>query len=1134
MASYRRLTQAFGAALLVLACVFAAQAQVTTGNVRGIVTDPNGAVVPNAKVTITDTKTNNSQTTQSSSEGEYEFKNLLAGDYTITVEAANFKPLTLTDVHVSLNQTTDVPTTLTVGQLQGETVTVSAGGAELVQTTTTTLSKGFTERQAVELAQTTAGVAGGGQGGIYNLALIAPNVSSSGGVGVGAGGSVGGQRPRNNNFTVDGIDNNRKDVTGPAIYVSPETISEFSLLSNQYSAEFGRSTGGQFIVATKSGTNDFHGTVYEFLQNRHLNALDTLQKNAGVVRDTSAGDLANPRFDYNRFGGNIGGPIYFPHFGEGGPTVYSGKNKLFFFFSYERQQLGQAASPGGLVAPTAAGFATINSLPGLSARNVSIFNTYVPRAPVQGTTATGAPRFITVAGTPIPVGPIAFAAPNFANEDNYVINIDYTQSSKTQHRGRFIYDNLRSIDFAANLPAFFTNVPTDGRLFSYSLFHNFTPSVSNEMRLSYRRYSNTTPVPNIGFPGLDAFPNIQLDDLAALQIGPDPNAPQFSIENNYQIIDNLSYTRGNHSFKFGGDFRKSISPQSFVQRQRGDYEYGTTDLFLRDITPDQFGERTVGSSAYYGDQKILFAFAQDDWRFRPNLTFNLGLSYSYQQLPFGARQQVQNSIASVPGLIEFREPRAQKKNFAPRVGFAYSPSYESGWKNLLFGNGNKSSLRVGFSMAYDVIFDNLYILSLPPQSNQTRDLTQAQLRGGAPNFLANGGISSTPNPIGNNAAAARSATSGFIPDQQVPYAITWTGSYQRQFLNDWALELRYVGTRGIHLLTQNRLNVRSIVTPQRFLPTFLARPSQAQLDALPTTLDDLLNISPLVPAYENAGFSDNFLVGFLSNGNSTYHGGSAQLTRRFTRGFQLSGAYTWSHLIDDTTAEVFSTVLSPRRVEDFQNLRKERADSALDRRHRFVLSSIYDLPWFTHSKNAVTRLALGGLSFAGTLTFESGEKATVRSGVDSNLNLDNAGDRSITNVGGVEGTSSTVTALTNSAGDVVGYLANNPNAQYIQAGLGALSNTARNTLQLPGINNLDFSIFKNFWISENKRFQIRADLFNAFNHPQYVPGSINSVTPIATTGVTDINTVGRTFFNVPDQVFSSHPRNIQLAVRFNF
>ncbi|HYY41972.1 MAG TPA: hypothetical protein VE775_04520, partial [Pyrinomonadaceae bacterium] len=341
------------------------------------------------------------------------------------------------------------------------------------------------------------------------------------------------------------------------------------------------------------------------------------------------------------------------------------------------------------------------------------------------------------------------------------INIDYTQSSKTQHRGRFIHDNLRSIDFAANLPAFFTNVPTDGRLFSYSLFHNFTPSVSNEMRLSYRRYLNTTPVPNIGFPGLDAFPNIQLDDLAALQIGPDPNAPQFSIENNYQVIDNLSYTRGNHSFKFGGDFRKSISPQSFVQRQRGDYEYGTTDLFLRDITPDQFGERTVGSSAYYGDQKILFAFAQDDWRFRPNLTLNLGLSYSYQQLPFGARQQVQNSIASVPGLIEFRAPRAQKKNFAPRVGLAYSPSYESGWKNFLFGNGNKSSLRVGFSMAYDVIFDNLYILSLPPQSNQTRDLTQAQLRGGAGNFLANGGISSTPNPIGNNVAAARSATSGF-------------------------------------------------------------------------------------------------------------------------------------------------------------------------------------------------------------------------------------------------------------------------------------------------------------------------------------------------------------------------------------
>lgn len=264
---------------LLAALTGAAFAQQTTGNVRGIVKDPSGAVVPNAKVTLRAPQTNTALNTQSNGAGEYEFKTVPIGDYQIAVEAAGFKSLTLSGVRVQLNQTTDATANLAVG-LQGESIEVSAGGVELVDTTTTNLAKGFNARQVVELAQT-ATVDGAG---IYSLALLAPNVSSSGGVGVGVGGSVGGQRPRNNNFVVDGVDNNDKAVTGPQIYVSPEVVAEFSLLANQYAAEFARSTGGQFITATKSGTNEFHGTAYAFIQNRRLNALDTLQKTAGVTR----------------------------------------------------------------------------------------------------------------------------------------------------------------------------------------------------------------------------------------------------------------------------------------------------------------------------------------------------------------------------------------------------------------------------------------------------------------------------------------------------------------------------------------------------------------------------------------------------------------------------------------------------------------------------------------------------------------------------------------------------------------------------------------------------------------------------------------------------------------------------------
>jgi hypothetical protein len=638
---------------------------------------------------------------------------------------------------------------------------------------------------------------------------------------------------------------------------------------------------------------------------------------------------------------------------------------------------------------------------------------------------------------------------------------------------------------------------------------------------------------------LDQFPNIQLNDLG-INIGPNPNAPQFGFENNYQIVNNLSYFAGNHSTKFGIDARKIISPQSFVQRQRGDYTYNSTETFLRDISPE-FAERSVGVSPYYGDQILTFAYAQDDWRIRPNLTLNLGVNYSWQQVPFTARQQSLNAVSSVPGLLVFREPKSQKKNFAPRVGFAYSPGSNTGVLGYLFGGGGKSSIRAGFSMAYDVIFDNLYILSLPPQFSQTRNAAA-----GTANFLAGGGISPTPNPI-TNPAVAKASTSAYIPDQEVPYSMTYTLSFQRQFAQDWSFETRYLGTRGVHLLTQNRINARARVDQSNFLPTFFSAPTQAQIDALTLTRAQLEARSPIVPAYDAAGFNQNFITAFLSNGNSTYHALSTQLNRRLSNGWQATAAYTWSHLIDDTTAEVFSTVLSPRRVQDFQNLRAERANSALDRRHRFVVSSVYDLPFFTNSTNWFARSILGGFSFAGTYSWESGPFATVRSAVDSNLNFDNAGDRTILNPNGVRGTASTVTPLLRScpapcsltnAQRTVGYLATNPNAQYIQAGVGALATAGRNTLQLPGINNLDFSIFKNFQIYENVKIQLRADLYNALNHAQYTPGSVNGVEPVGVTSspATSLLGVGLnpTLFNRPDLVFSSHPRVIQLALRLNF
>jgi len=1136
--------------LWVLALANSVHGQVTTGTIRGVVKDQTGAVIPNATITLTDPKTKTSQTAQSGSAGDYQFNNLQVGTYQITVQPpadSNFATLTLNDVRVKLNEVTDVPAVMQPGETTAS-VTVSAAGAELVDATSLNLAKDFSSRQVVDLAQTGEGA------GIYNLALISPNVVSSGGVGLGTGGSVGGQRPRDNNFIVDGIDNNDKAVSGPQIYISPESVAEFNLLTNQASAEFARSTGGQFITVTKSGGNDFHGSAFEFFRNKELNALDNLQKLSGITRET------NPRLDQNRFGFNIGGPLYLPRFGEGGPWTYpwSGKNKLFFFFQFERTGLGQAASPGNVSAPTAEGLALLQNLSGVSANNLAQFRQFVPVAATSNGTIPVCTVPRDAAGDcpasselDVPVGNISFAAPNFQNDRNIVFNLDFNQSSKTVHHSRFIFDRNRTIDNTATFPEFFALVPTDGRLFSYTLIHNFTPKLTNETRLAYRRYVQRFPVPDIGYPGLDQFPNIDLDDLG-FSIGPNPNAPQFTIENSYQVVDQATYNFGRHSLKFGVDWRNIISPQSFVQRQRGDYEYPNLDLFLRDIQPS-FGERTVGASPYYGNQHLFYGFVQDDWRLKPRLTLNLGLNYVYQQVPHSARLQPLNAIANVPGLLTFDEPKAQTKNFAPRVGFAYAPDFQDGLLHRIFGASDQSSIRASFAMAYDTIVDNLYILSLPPQFNQTIDVG-TNFPGTplvTPDFLANGGIPPTVLPgATTDSEAARAATSAWIPDQQVPYSLSWSLTYQREFRRNYVIEVRYLGSRGIHLPTQNRINIQDRVFdgPGGFLPTFFSTPSQTAIDNLTASLADIQARSNILPQYLAAGFTSG-IAAFLANGNSTYHAGSASLTRRLSEGFQLSAAYTWSHLIDDSTAEVFSTVLSPRRVQDFQNMTAEKADSALDHRQRFVVSGLYDLPFFKNPAHHFAHSVFGGISMAGTLAFESGEKATVLSGIDSNQNGDPAPDRAIVNLNGVANTSSLVTPLLRScaafnedgtcaipdAERIVGYVADNPNAQYIQAGLGALPNAGRNTLQLPAIQNLDFSIFKNFAIGEgSKKIQLRADFYNAFNHPQYVPGSVNGVELTATTGVAQINTVGQPDFNVPSHVFTSHPRVIQLALRFDF
>ncbi|HET8546482.1 MAG TPA: TonB-dependent receptor [Bryobacteraceae bacterium] len=1055
-------------------------AQTSDANLTGTIVDPSRAAVPGALLKLTNQDTAVAWTATSDEQGVYRFSNMPVGRYTLEAVSDGFGRVTVRDVVLQLNVTQTVNLLLQVAAAASAVTVVEASPA--LDTTTAGLHSSFGSRQAVQIPLTSDGTLG-----VLNVSLLSAGVASSGGIGYGTGPSIGGQRPTNNNFMIEGVDANNRAVTGPIINISNEAAAEFTLQQNQFSPEFGHSSGGQFNTILKSGTNQIHGSVYEYFQNRNLNAVD-----AGYAR---VGVLSNPRFDQNRFGGSVGGPIR--------------RDRLFYFGALEYHTTGQQASSGATFVPTADGMRTLEGLSGVNRTNLDVLKRYTPAAAQRA-------MDITVLGNAIPVGMVNTAAPSYINHTRPVASADYNISERDQLRARWIGYRSDSVDPSASLAEFFTPVQIRNHVASIVHFHTFSPVLLSEVRLGYNRSVEDHPAGPQEFPGLDAFPTLQFDDLS-LGLGPFFAYPQSNRSNIYQLATNVSWTRGRHALKFGYDGRKQNSANFFVMRQRGEYAYRTLERYLLDLTPD-FASRSVGGFPFVGNLLSHYLFANDEFRLRPNLVVSLGLRYEFVDVPHGSQQQALNALSSVPGVIEFRSPKPGYRDFAPRVALAWAP-----------GTTGRTSLRAGFGMAYDQVYQNLGINSLPPQFFTTVD-AHAERPADLPGFLAGGGIPATSVPIAN-AQTARMLTSAWIPDQQRPYSIQWNAGVQQVLARDYIFETRYLGTRGVHLPMQLLLNRVAGVSSARSLPTWLARPSQADLDALALSLDDLKPVNALAPY----GFVRG-ITSFQPRGNSSYHGLATQLTRRYANGLQFVVAHTWSHNIDDSTATVASTLLTPRRPQDFFNLGTERADSALDRRQRFTAGWIYDAPWFANDSNLLRRHLLAGWSFSGTYMAETGAWATVRSGLDANQNADPVGDRSLVNPAGVDGRSSAVTALKNSAGRVVGYLAADPSARYIQAGAGVLPNGGRNTLRLPGINNFDLSLGKKVRVSDRAFVQFRAEAYNAFNHSQFVPGFANSanlrarVTPAAN----GLLITGNPLFNRTDLAFESNSRTMQLVLRLEF
>ncbi len=1134
--------QILGVALAFVLFSVCALAQRTTGTLRGQVLDPQGAVVPNAKVSVTNQATGVASSAQTTSAGTYNFPALIPGRYSVSVESGGFKSYVKHDVTVLADQDNVADAQLQLGTAS-ETVEVQGGSVE-VQTTSSSLNNNYNSSDVLNLPN-----AGGAlNGSPLNLAVLAPNVTAQPGGVQGVGGSVGGTRPRDNNFTIDGVDDNNLGVTGPNSTVIPDAVAEFSLQTNQFSAEYGHSAGGQFNLITKTGTNNWHGSGEWYAQNRNLNSVDNLTKQA-----IDAGTIPGvPAYDNNRFGGTVGGPLV--------------KNRWFIFGAYEYTTLHGQGSPTSVIAPTASGLSTLQGM----AVNPSVSNvlTNYPVAPLndQGS--------IAVNGSSIPVGNLVIISPEFQREHDLVVNTDLS-AGHHQFGTRFLFNQEKFILPVNSTQSQFNQLePVRSRKVALTDTWTISDHTINDLRLQYSYY----------FLGLDnpcsaCPPDVTIAELGNTTVGPADH--QFQKQNTYQIVDNLSWSHGKHTFKWGGQYTHYIYPQFFLPRSYGDYWYDTMQTLVNDGVPENSGRtlRNAGSGYFLGTQSAIYGFAQDDFKVSPRLTLNLGLRYEYWTNPVGGKTQALNAISNVPGVISFGVPKTDKNNFAPRVGFAFDPT----------GSG-KTAIRGGFGMSYDVKFQNFASITLPPQLQS--ELTEQSACTLTPQpswcasgagFLAGGGLPQTYIPPADQ-AAARALTTSYIDDTVMPKIMTWSLSVQHELYHNATLEARYLGTRGISLPVQYRRNKISYFdaggTP---LPTYLSGSSIPTTFSATTPTDT--NFYNFV--FElNPAFSDNIYqqYGFEGNvtadppfGSSIYHGGSLNFTQRSRHGLTLSANYTYAHTIDNSTNEFFTSLLNPRRAQDTNRLGQDRASSDLDVRHKVAIAFTYELPKL-RAGNGVLKALLNGYQLGSVFLAQTGQPITLQSGVDSNGNNDSAGDRAIFNPGGVGLTGSDVfpvceaTAGTTSGAAVgttyigstsytsapfngcasnplgpfagfgigydpaIGYTPVNPNARYVVAAGGAVANVGRNSFNTPGFGTVNLSIFKNTYITESKYLQLRAEFFNVLNHPNYTlsNGNVFNVAGITTALANPQYALpfDPNFLN--SHVFSGGQRNITLGLKFIF
>ena len=1116
--------RAFFCALFILLPIVSASAQFRA-SVQGTVADSTGALVPDANVTLTNKETSAKQTTTTNADGFYRISGLPPGTYQLVVEKGGFKRQSFENVVVNAEETQGFDVELATGEVT-ETVTVSDETTQGVETENGNVTRALTTREIRQLPQVgrdpyellrlTPGIFGNGARASNGQSVRLPNTTGPGG----SNNSIfqtenqvqiiaNGQRLSANNYMIDGVSVNSFNWGGAAL-VTPnqESIKEVRVLSASYSAEDGRNSGAQTKVVSQGGANDVHGSAFFKYNSPKLNAFNQFNgPNAPPARVQ----------DYIRqFGGSIGGPLYFPRFGEGGPTTIGGRNSSFFFFSYEGlrnnnstigrgfvetpefRQLVQQLRPGSVTA-------TVLSSSGVTPRIITVFTPscaifnndanrcrVVPGGMDLGSITGSLGQYVSL-GNPtgggfdgIPdIQEVQWALPGFDRGNQYNVRLDFLRTAKDSltlstyitKQNNINADNSTQGRPMADFP--FKPLNTSGTIIYRRII---SATTLNEARFNGTRFANdqVSDASNTNF----GIPRVEVEGLPfdRIRFGAPhgEGTPGIFAQNIFELSDTLTKVIGNHAFKFGGVFRLEQDNSDLSGGARPLYSFSglfnlanDTPIFEQ-INADPRTGLPADSQRYFSTNYYA-GFVQDDWNVRPNFTLNLGLRYEYFAPLKEKDERLSNLFFGTNGLIDSRVVAVDelyppdRNNFAPRIGFAYSPKIK--FLGLDSEAGKATVIRGGFGIAYNRI-------PVSPLGN---------VRGNPP-FFARFGIccGTAPTDFGSPFAGGT-----------ILYAVGSSNSLTSYPRNP-ALG------QGINPITgaPNGAPVEIWGAPDELPNPYVYTYSLEIQQELPAKLTATIGYQGssgrklIRLVNQNFLFQNNpsfFQVFFTTpDVNSNYNALNANLVRRFSQGLQIQANYRWSKSIDQLSFEGPGFVTNQTFPQDNST---ERGPSDFDVKHYFNLSALYEIPFFRRRNDFVGK-ALGGFEVTGILTAHTGMPFTPVVGgcVSTPGGPPQCPVRPQGYSGPTEIDTSDEAFMTGSnfpgGGAPFFTVFDLPNNSVAPPGIG------RNSFRGPGYFSVDMSLVKHTrlggFLGEASELEFRANFFNVFNQTNLKPFEFGS------------------------------------------